>query len=358
MVKISTDRAIEQLIADAVRGQDFSGVVRVEKDGRVVHGSAVGMASRSWGVPNRLETQFRVGSVSKMFTAVAVLQLVGQGRLSLADGIKQLLPSANLTIDAGVTVRHLLTMTSGIADWFEESGEWEATWSALCREHPISLLRDNADYLPLFAGKPALFAPGERYQYNGAGYLLLGMAIEQLTAKSYVDYVAEHVLRPAGMTGSGFVALDDVAPDVADGYLPVRDEEGRASGWRRNIYTTTPRGAADGGATCTASDLTAFARALRGGGLLPESLTAAMLTPQVSEREENVCGYTWMYGYGVMFILDSGGQVVRWGHTGEEDGVSARLYHYPQTGIDVAILANTSWSTGKLAWAIHDALVR
>jgi CubicO group peptidase (beta-lactamase class C family) len=245
-------------------------------------------------------------------------------------------------------------MTSGIADWFDESGDWEAQWAELIRRHPIYLLRRDEDYLPLFAHKPPLSAPGERHRYNGAGYLLLGMLIERTSGLSYVDYVRQHVFEPAAMTGSGLVALDDVEPRVAEGYLPPA---GSSTGWRRNIYSTTPAGAADGGAVCTAADVIAFGRALRGGRLLGAEMTERMLTAAISERDEKVRGYTWMYGYGVMFILDNIGRVVRWGHTGEEDGVSARLYHYPALDVDVAILGNQSRCAGTLAWEIHDALL-
>jgi CubicO group peptidase (beta-lactamase class C family) len=292
-----------------------------------------------------------------MFTAAATLQLVDEGRIKLEDRVRELLPTANLSISAQITVAHLLTMTSGIADWFDESVDWQETWAALVREHPISLIRETRDYLPLFATKPALFAPGERHQYNGAGYLLLGLLIEQVTGEPFVEYVERAVLRPAGAGRSGYIALDDVVAGVADGYIPIREED-QIVGWRRNIYSTTPRGAADGGATSTAADLIAFTRALRTGRLLSESSTTAMLTPQVSERAEKVRGYSWMYGYGVMFILDGHGETVRWGHTGEDDGVSCRLYHYPATDTDVVILSNTSWSAGPLAWNIHDLLMR
>lgn len=352
---------IQPLVDQAV-SEGFSGVVRVDVRNDPVYVSASGFANRAWRVPNHPETIFRIASISKLFTAVAILQLVDAGRIALSDSIHTLLPDAAAHVSPAVTVEHLLTMTSGIADWFDETGDWQADWAAFLREHPIGHLRTNADYLPLFAGKPALFQSGERHLYNGAGYILLGLLIERLARASYFDHVRDRVLAPAGAARTGFVALDEVVPDVAEGYVHSGSgddgsDHAGGEGWRRNTYLTTPRGAADGGATSTASDLIAFSRALRSGHLLTEATTRGMLTPRVLEQDEPYRGYTWMYGYGVMFILDSAGTVVRWGHTGEEEGVSCRLYHYPGLDADVVILGNTSNTAGKLAWRIHDWLL-
>ncbi|MFC0003043.1 serine hydrolase domain-containing protein [Micromonospora siamensis] len=351
------DEAVSALVRDAVDTDGFSGVVLVGRAGAVLHAEAVGLANRTWQVPNRMDTRFRVASVSKMFTAVAVLQLVQRGRIGLTDRIVDLLGLTDVTVPPDVTVEHLLTMTAGIADWFDETGDWEANWAELLRRQPIYLLRDNADYLPLFTGKPPRFPAGERHEYNGACYLLLGLLVERLTGAPFAEHLRDHVFRPAGMRHTDLVALDDVAPGVAEGYLPVRDDAGAVAGWRRNVYSTTPAPAADGGATSTAADLVAFTEALRTGTLLDPAFSAAMLAPRVAEHDGKVRGYRWRYGFGVMSILDDDGAVVRWGHTGEEDGVSARLYHYPDSGTDVAILANTSWSAGSLAWGLHDLLV-
>lgn len=348
---------IPAAVARAAETDGFSGVVLIRRGEDTLHSCVTGLAQRAWQVPHTLDTRFRVASVSKMFTAVGVLQLVERGLLDLDAPIVELLDLAETTISAQVTVRQLLTMTGGIADWFDETGDWEATWAELLRTHPVYLLRRNADYLPLFADKPARFPPGERHEYNGASYILLGMLIEQLTMAPFAEHLREHVFGPAAMTDTDLLPLEADVPRVADGYVPARDGTGAITGWTRNIYATTPEPAADGGATATAADLIAFTQALRAGALLPDQAVAEMLAPRVAEREEKVRGYLWRYGYGVMSILDDDGTVIRWGHTGEEDGVSTRLYHYPSLNIDVAICANTSWSAGKLAWNIHDLLL-
>jgi len=210
--------------------------------------------------------------------------------------------------------------------------------------------------LPLFVSESPLHPVGERFQYNGAGYILLGLIIERLTDVPHTEYVRHNIFDRAGMTRSGFVALDDVEPEVAEGYIPITDADDPVVDWKKNIYSTTPEAAADGGATSTVEDLVRFVRALRNGRLLSAQLTGAMLSPHVRQREDRPRGYAWEYGYGNAFIRDEDGRIVRWGHTGEEDGVSCRLYHYPGIDVDVVILGNQSWCAGTLGWEIHDLL--
>lgn len=347
------ERAQSVVAAHATAGT-FSGVVRLERAGDVLLDAAVGLAHRGFGIPNRSGTRFRAASIGKLVTAVATLQLIDQGLFALDTRVVDFLDLSATTVPRDVTVYHLLTMTSGIADWFdEESDDWEATWNALVRENPVYNFRTNADYLPLFVERAPLTAVGETWRYNGAGYLLLGLMIAQASGRSYFDVAAENVLARAGMVDSGFPALDDVVADVAEGYVPVRDGE-TLTGWRKNIYSTTAAPAADGGLTTTAPDLCRFSRALRGGDLLSPAGTRAMLTPHVSQNSDQY-GYDWRYGFGNMFLLQDE-VIVRWGHTGEEDGVSGRFYHYPQENVDLVVLGNQSWCAGKLAWQLHDVI--
>ncbi|MFF2776111.1 serine hydrolase domain-containing protein [Streptomyces sp. NPDC058052] len=346
---------LEETVATWAGSKEFSGTVRVTRGAEPLFTRAFGMASRRWSVPNTPGTRFRVASVSKTFTAVAVLQLVESRKIRLDDALVDHVREHMPHLDPRVTVHQALAMTSGIGDWFEEgSEEWETEWLALTESHPLYLLRDNKDYVPLFAGKQAHFPPGERHLYNGAGYILLGLLIEAVTGRSFEEVVTEEVFARAGMSGAGFPALDELGPDVAEGYLSLASS---ATPYRTNHYSTTPRAAADGGATCTAADLTAFSHALRHGRLLDEETTRLALTPQVAQYDEKIRGYRWMYGFGLTHLLDDEGNVVRWGHTGEEDGVSARLFHYPRHDVDVAVLGNVSWSVGDLGWALHDAIV-
>lgn len=348
---------LHELLARRSAEEAFSGAVLVQRQDRLFFEGAYGYANRSWKIGNRVDTRFRIASVSKMFTAVAVLRLIDEGELDLDTSVVECLGLGQTAIPREATIYHMLTMTSGIADWFDESGDWEKDWAALCRQHPIYLFRRNRDYLPLFIHAPPLAPVGEEYRYNGAGYILLGLVIERLSGLSYFDYVRRHIFTKAQMTRSDFLALDDVAPEIAEGYVPVANRDAEIIDWKRNIYSTTPEAAADGGATSTAGDLVRFLKALRNGHLLSLEMTEAILRPQVLQHEERYRGYTWKYGYGNSFMLDQDERVVRWGHTGEEDGISCRLYHYPGIGVDMVILGNQSWCAGGLGWEIHDLIV-
>lgn len=346
-----------QLLADKSREEQFSGAVLIKHNEGEPFKAAYGYANRPWRVKNRVDTRFRIASISKMFTAVAILQLIDDGQLALDTSVVECLGLENTKIPKEATIYHALTMTSGIADWFDESGDWEATWAALCREHPIYLFRRNEDYLPLFVSEEPVSPVGKKHHYNGAGYILLGLVIEKISGLSYFDHVRQHIFERVQMTRSDFLSLDGVYDEVAEGYMSITDADDNIIDWKKNIYSTTPEAAADGGATSTVDDLCRFSQSLRDGQLLSAEMTQEMLTPQVLEKDEPFRGYTWKYGYGNYFILDEDEQIVRWGHTGEEDGASCRLYYYPKENIDVVILANQSWCAGSLGWEIHDLVL-
>ncbi|MGK7888226.1 MAG: serine hydrolase domain-containing protein [Leptolyngbyaceae cyanobacterium] len=344
---------LQAILDTETRSHQFSGVVLIQQGDRTLFKATCGYANRVWKMPNQINTRFRLASVSKLFTAVAILQLVDAGQLTLDTRISDCLDLGPSAIPPEVTIAHLLTMTAGIADWFEESGDWEANWATLCRNHPIYLLRQNADYLPLFVHKLPVAPVGQHHQYNNAAYILLGLVIEARSGLSYFDYVRTHIFAKAGMINSDFLALDGIDENVAQGYIPITNKAGDVTTWQSNIYSTTPEAAADGGASSTVDDLIRFAQALRTEELLSPAQTTAILTPQVWDADDPETGEVWKYGYGNQFLFNQQGELLRWGHTGEEDGVSCRFYHYPHQNVDVVILANQSGCAGELAWAIH-----
>lgn len=334
----------------------FSGAVLIAQAGQTIFQLGYGYANRAWHIPNTIHTRYRIASLSKMFTALAVFQLIERKLLSFSTPLLEILTFPSTKIPSSVTIQHLLTMTSGIADWFDESGDWEANWQQLITTHPIYLFRENKDYLPLFLNAEPIFPVGQRYQYNGAGYILLGLVIEKITGQSYFTYITNEIFELFGMQQTTFTALDDPAPDVAEGYIKV-EKDGMPISWQRNIYSTTPQAAADGGATSTLADLLLFAKAIRAGSTLSPELAAVFLTPQVQQFEDTFRDYYWHYGYANIFLADEEQEIIRWGHTGEEDGVSCRLFYFPQHDVDAIILGNQSWCAGELGWEIHDLVI-
>ena len=354
---VSQVQRIRRLFTTLARTEDFSGVVRLQQGETVLFEAAYGYANRSWRIRNRPGTRFRIASVGKMFTAVAVIRLIEQGLLSWDTSPVKLLGLEETCLPAEATIYHYLTMTTGIGDYFDEDQDSTAEWDRMCRLTPLHTLRDNRSYLPLFIDRPVKGPVGQQFVYSNASYVLLGLVMEHVARESYFEIIRKLVFEPAMMTQTGFDCLDDVQPDTAEGYIPV-EAEGTRAGWRRNLYYATPGPAGDGGATSTAADLIRFLQALRNGRLLSRENTGLMLTPQVLESHDPARGCTWMYSFGNMFMVDANsGDILRWGHTGEEEGISSRLYYYPSLNLVIAILGNQSACAGAAGWALHDLLV-
>ncbi|MGH3392797.1 MAG: serine hydrolase domain-containing protein [Actinomadura sp.] len=330
---------LDDWLSARAAADEFSGVVLIRRGEQVVFSGAYGLASRRWAVPNTLATRFDTASVTKLFTSVAALQLVDDGHLELDQPITEIVDLTGTTISPRVTVRQLLTHTSGIADNAdEEAGEsYEALWA----DTPTYAFMRTRDYLPQFVHRPPNFPPGEGCRYCNAGYLLVGLAIEEITGTAYRDHVRTAVLARAGMTASDFYDRREATSNVAEGWDPVADTEGRTTGWKQNIFSYPPIGSSDGGAHATADDLIRFLRAVRSGELLSRERTAQFLTPQVPHRRHGD-GDVW-YGFGLEFTLGRDGSV--WNHykDGGNAGACGIARHYPTADLDVAMLSNAEY---------------
>jgi len=348
---------IQDILNKKEEQNQFSGVVYIKHQDQVLYSSAYGYANRTWGIKNDLNTKFRIGSISKMFTAVAVLKLAQEKKISLQDKIHTYLDLKNSNIPNDVTVYHLLTHTSGIGDYFDEKNSTDEDWFALWKKRPIYEVKELGDYYEMFREEQPLFNAGEKFHYSGAGYILLGILIEKITQKKHNDYIKEVILDKVKLENTKYIDNEVVEISVADGYEPDCDEEGKVTAWRKNIFTMTPMPASDGGATSTADDLVKFSRALRNNELLNPEYTKVILEPKVLDQySDGSEGYTWKYGFANWFLLDED-KIVRYGHTGEEFGVSARLYYYTEKDIDVILLGNQGFCTGSVGWDIHDLIV-
>ncbi|HSJ57444.1 MAG TPA: serine hydrolase domain-containing protein, partial [Anaerolineae bacterium] len=211
---------LDTYFRDLEARDEYSGVVLVTRGEERLFAGAYGYASRAWRVPNTLDTRFDTASVTKLFTAVATLQLVERGGLTLDTRAVEFLKLQGTAISPDATVYHLLTHTSGIADDAEEEdGEsYEDVWQA----RPNYAVTQTADFLPQFVYKPANFSPGQGCRYCNCSFVLLGLMIEQVTGQAYRDYVREHIFGPASMMRSDFFRLDHVHEDVAEGADPIR----------------------------------------------------------------------------------------------------------------------------------------
>jgi CubicO group peptidase (beta-lactamase class C family) len=307
--------AVEALAAradTASKDDNFAGVLLVARGDEVLLQRAWGQADRETGTPVTLDTQFRLGSMNKMFTAVSILQLVDAGKVALDGTVGDYLPDYPNADVARVTIRQLLTHSGGTGDIFGPQ----------FREHRLSL-KSHADYVTLYGDRAPEHAPGAEYSYSNYGFVLLGRIIERVSGQSYYDYVDQHIYTPAGMASSDSLPEDQAVPGRARAY--TRSEDG--STWIDATDTLPWRGTAAGGGYSTAGDLLKFARALQAGTLLSPALLAE------ATREQ---GQGYGYGFGVR--PEQGVPV--YGHGGGAPGMNAELRIFPTLGEVVIGLGN------------------
>lgn len=324
--------------------ESFSGACLIKDASGIVFAAANGLANRDFAVPNSLDTRFDTASVTKTFTAVAVLMLAEQGLLSLTDKIRDIIDLSGTAIPDDVTIEQLLNHTSGIADDAdEEAGE---DYSALFVDKPNYSIRNCVDFLPQFAYKTPTFKAGCSVRYNNCAFVLLGLAIEKLTGMDYRSFVTERIFEPAGMTGTYFGAKDEICPNTAEGYFAVRDEAGRLIKWKKNIYSYPPIGTPDGGAFTTVEDLDVFIRALKVGSLLSPKYTELIFSPHCEFTRQNKHG-DWRTGYAFEFI-ESDNKIFCMYKEGGNPGVDAIFSYYPELEISLHILSNQDGPLWKM----------
>ena len=324
------DRYVRRL-ADA---DAFSGVVLVARGGRPLLLRACGEANRDFGVPNRPCTRFNLGSITKTFTAVAVLQLAEPGRLSLDDPLAKFLADVPDPESAKkITVRQLLTHTSGLGDHTH----------AMARDPFRTRYRTVGRMAELVRGVPPVFQPGSRWRYSNSGFLVLGAAVEKAGGRDYYDYVRDNVFARAGMADTDFFDLDAVNGPLAVGY--EKEFRGGRRRWRSNAFDLFVRGGPEGGAYSTAEDLLRFAEALRGGRLLGPGMTREALSAKPQWGSDG-------YGYG--FEVEEGGRVV--GHGGSFVGAHTKLDLLPG-GWTAVVLSNTGGAARPVVWKVRSLLL-
>lgn len=352
VITMNLNTQIDAYLQEREQENRFSGVVLMTQGSNQLYGKAFGYASRPWKIPNTLEMRFDTASMTKVFTAVATLQLIEQGLLTFETSAIDLLELKDTAISRAVNVYHLLTHTSGIADDAEEENDED--YEDLWKTKPNYSVINTADFLPQFAYKPPNFAPGEGCRYCNVGFILLGLMIEKVTGMTYRDYVRQHVFARAGMLHSDFYRMDRVNERVAEGVDPLYDESDRLTGWKKNIYSYPPIGSPDGGAHVTAGDADIFLRALKSGALVSETLTADILTPKAFHHERDT--YTVRYGYALEFYEMKSGSFSYYQKDGFNAGVSATMRHYPAQDINLIVLSNMSRGAWEPLQKIHELL--
>jgi CubicO group peptidase (beta-lactamase class C family) len=326
-------RLVRSTLDRLVRMTDFSGCLTVSDGASTIFDECRGLAERSFGVKADHETKFRIGSMDKMFTAVAIAELVEAGKLSWDSRLAEIVPEyPDRDAARNITVWQLLHHTAGLGDFFVP--EFFAH-----REKFV----DPGDYLDLIARQPRTGEPGKQWNYSNAGYVLLGRIIENVSGERYFDYIRRHVFEPAGMDSSGFDSQEDITPKLAAGYF---HDGPFSTAWKANTLTLPFKGSPAGGGYSTNADLIRFANALREGKLVGPKALAKMF-------EDEVPAGPGAYAAGFGDRL-SHGRHIR-GHAGGAPGMSADLAIVWETKAAVAITSNEGESSTAMLLAEHIA---
>ena len=316
---VSESELVTQLkkkLDETVSVDRFSGVALVAKNGKTVFAQAYGLSDREKKTPNTLKTQFRLGSMNKMFTAVATLQLVQSGKLDLkAPFGKYLTDYPNKDLASKVTIEQLLSHTGGTGDIFGPEFE----------KNRLEL-KTLQDYVKLYGNRGPEFEPGSRWQYSNYGFLLLGVLIEKVSGQSYYDYVRDHIYKPAGMTGTASEPEEQTVGERSVGYTRFT-----GGSLKPNTDTLPYRGTSAGGGYSTAEDLLKFATALQANKLLNAQHTEMLTTGKVD-------AFGSKYAYGFIDAIYNGTRC--FGHGGGAPGMNGELRICPGPGYVVAVLAN------------------
>jgi CubicO group peptidase (beta-lactamase class C family) len=296
-------KTIENLIEN-----DFNGVVSVSKNGKSLFKTAYGYADLPNKRPNQTDTKFGTASAGKAFVAVGIMKLVEEGRISLTDKIGDLLGFDLKAISKDITVEQLLNHTSGIPDYFDEyvMDDYAELWA----ESPSYNFRRSSDLVPLFIDKPMMYTPGEKFQYNNTGYVVLGLIIEEVTGTPFDNYLSGVVFEPCDMKNTGYYELDRLPANCANAY--IHDEE--KDEYYTNIFSIEAKGSGAGGCFTTVDDVERFWTRLFEGVIVSKNAVKEMTSLQAENPEEEQA-----YGFG--FWLGGDGNNIPF-FQGADPGVS------------------------------------
>lgn len=322
-------------VDQVARGTGFSGVVRVDRRDEVLLSQAYGLADRRFDVPMTPSTRLAVASGSKAMTALVVMRLVEDGRLSLATTARSLLGDDLPLVAEDVTVEHLLSHRSGIGDYLDD----DADASAYLMPVSVHRLDTTEAFLPVLDGYPTVFPAGERFSYCNGGFVLLALLAERVTGVGYHELVRRTVCRPAGLTSTDFLRSDDLPGDAATGYVEV------GGAWRTNVFHLPVLGTGDGGIYTTAEDVHRFWTALFAGRIVSPSTLSEMLRARHTSEEDGEA-----YGLGFWLHPTGGGVTL----VGGDAGVSFRTDHDPADGLTRTVISNASDGAWPVARALRE----
>jgi D-alanyl-D-alanine carboxypeptidase len=317
----NTIETVKSELDNRVKEDKFSGVVLIAKDSKVIFQQAYGYSDRDTKRPNSIDTKFRFGSMGKMFTGVAIMQLVQEGKVNLEDTIGSYLTDYPNKEVSKVTIHQLLTHTGGTGDVFGPEFE-----------HHRLELKELMDYVALYGVRGLLFAPGSKHEYSNYGYILLGRIIEVISGMSYDKYVHEHIFTVAGMNSTDNLPENIIALDTSIA-LPYTTRN-PMNEFRTALDFLPYRGTSAGGGYTTAEDLLKFDNALFSYKLLSQKYTEMLTTGKVNTP---MPGLKYAYGFEERNTPDGIRSI---GHGGGAPGMNGSFTIFPNTGYTIIVLAN------------------
>jgi CubicO group peptidase (beta-lactamase class C family) len=314
---------IEQIILD----EGFRGCAMISKDSTTIYARAFGYADFPNKIPNTLETKFATASAGKVFVAVAILQLIESGKLHFHDTIGNIVPIDWKKIDREITIEQLLTHTSGIPDYCDETviTDYEDLW----KDFPNYKIRKNSDLLPLFIDEPMIYPRGEKFQYNNTGFVVLAMVIEAVTGEPFDHYLNDHIFQPCKMISTGYYELDCLPANCANNYLFDKEKKR----FRTNIYSVDAKGTGAGGVFTTLGDIKNFWTSLLSYQLLSPNNTRQMLDCHAGSIESDY------YGYGIWLKPDEKNGYFPF-FQGCDPGVSFLSTYVPEKDMMITLISN------------------
>jgi CubicO group peptidase (beta-lactamase class C family) len=304
------DSRMDQIVQSYVANKQFMGSVLVARGDQVLFSKGYGSANLEWQIPDTPATKFRLGSITKQFTAASILLLEERGKLKVEDPVKKYLPDAPAAWDK-MTIFHVLTHTAGIP-----------IFTSFADYQPTEALPTTPEKLVArFRDKPLEFEPGEKWNYSNSGYVLLGYLIEKISDESYEKFVQENIFTPLGMKDSGYDSNSAVIARRAAGYAPSPNGPLNAG----FVHMSIPFAA--GALYSTTEDMLRWEQGLFGGKVLSPASLKKMTTPFKSD-----------YAFGLQVHTVNGHKVID--HSGGIEGFSTMLAYYPEDKLTLVALAN------------------
>jgi CubicO group peptidase (beta-lactamase class C family) len=321
--RAALEKKVDELINAHAAINNFSGTILIAQDGKPLVAKGYGYANREWQVPNTPQTKFRIGSITKQFTSMLIMQLREQGKVKLEDSICVYATPCPDTWGP-VTIHHLLTHTSGIPTYTGITAWRETNMMPKTIEQIVALVRD----LPL------QWTPGDKYEYNNSGYFLLGVVIEKASGKKYEQALQEMILTPLGLKDTGYDWSSTIIPRRASGY------SGQGTALKNAAALDMQQPYAAGALYSTVEDLLTWDQALYTDKLIPEAAKTTMWTPF-----KNAYAYGWNIGEPAANLFGGHRRIA---HSGGINGFSSMIVRLPEPKVTIIVLANNETANAAL----------